>query len=513
MTTPAQAAAEAKKYVGYAEKGASKLSELSKAANELKDAGKTLSEVDDVLTKLAFMSKIAIGLQVVSVGLSVVQAFLPIKSKEDQILDAVQQVGRDVANLKGVVNQQFKAMGNKVLDANAKQTLQNQVAVIETAHSILSTMAFNRRNGKSTRLQEAALQKIDLLALRKAVGQIEDYCVGTLLAPNILQLAYNQNWGNVDEVLNLGTYLLQYAHMAAATHAAVQVIHDRAANPNFTDADAFATIAAVAGDVHDRGSYEAKLKNIAEQVHKWGQKCVDAKTRYSLIESYFGYYTVVNNKTLDVTDLSGTATRLHNAYKKTWPMLNFSVMAYKNLSGFSEHGMKYSGPKYRTKTFLHVTDKNGEKMNIVLYMVKRKTKTIPKPKGYLEGNNKSSQNRINGVNTLSSILNGHKRFGINYWHQTNVDNVLDYAGTYGAFVNPSHTTQWHGDFLWIGWNDNGWPVDSQNGKRLVGLSSDNPFALKIAKRQKTANNGPNNASTFYDAYEGYDVLVIHDGTH
>jgi len=513
MTTPAQNVATAKQYVGYAEKGASKLAELAKASRKLEDAGKTLSEVDAVLTKLVFMSKIAVGLQVVSVGLSVVQAFLPVKSKEDLILDAVQQVGRDVLNLKDVVNLQFNTMSDKVLDASSRQALQNQISIIRTAHSILETMAFNRKNGKSTALQESELQKVDVLALRNAVSLIQDYCTGTVLVPNILQISYNQTWGDVDEVLRLGTYLLQYAHMAAATHVAVEVCQKRASNAAFTDADAFALAEAVAGDERDTGSYQARLKVIANQVHDWGQKCIDTKTRYGLIHTYFPYYVTLNPKTLDVTDLSGTAKSLQSAYKAKWPLLNFTVMAYKNLNGYAEHGMKYSGPADdRILSFLHYPDHKGELMNIVIYMAKRTSKTLPRTMSYGQATRGGDKKRRNAINGLSSQLNTKHQFGFSYWFERKLDNVLDLSSYYGVMTNPSHPDNWSGDFLWIGWNDDGWPINSRNTKPLVGLASDNPVLVKRATRKKTGRVDENKTEE-YLAYEGYDVLVIHDDAH
>lgn len=110
--TPAQraaaaAAADSKKYVDIAAKGVGELKKMSDAAQKMQEAGKTLGQINSALAAMKFLSKLSVALQAVSIGLSVLQMFLPMKTKEDMILEGVNELLGRMKNLQSEMETRF----------------------------------------------------------------------------------------------------------------------------------------------------------------------------------------------------------------------------------------------------------------------------------------------------------------------------------------------------------------------------------------------------------------------
>jgi len=110
----------AKKYADMAASAASKASEMSKAAQRLEKKGGTLSEIDKIVKDIAWAGKIATALQVVSVGLAIAQAFFPVKTTEDQILEGVREIQRDLATLSNMIKKKFEETKREIWTADAR---------------------------------------------------------------------------------------------------------------------------------------------------------------------------------------------------------------------------------------------------------------------------------------------------------------------------------------------------------------------------------------------------------
>lgn len=108
MSDAAHQVKDAKGYVDKVQKGAKAISDEAKAAKKLQDEGATLSELQSAVATLTWMSKVSAGLDALSVGLSIVQSFLPdVPTVEDQILDTVNRLEGEVASLRADMERRF----------------------------------------------------------------------------------------------------------------------------------------------------------------------------------------------------------------------------------------------------------------------------------------------------------------------------------------------------------------------------------------------------------------------
>lgn len=212
----------AKAYIGYAAKGAAKLSDMSKAAQKMAKAGEELGEIDKMLADMAFLSQISAGLQAASMGMSVLATLLPIKTKQDLIYDAVIEIDDKLDAMKDQIANGFKQLDAAVWTAASQTALERAASQIKTAHGRLAKIAVLRKEGKDYSDALDELKDYHVKDMRDAVGLIEDYVVGTPLVPNVLKLTHSATYGDGAFVFPLAVYLVQMAHLGVSTAAALK---------------------------------------------------------------------------------------------------------------------------------------------------------------------------------------------------------------------------------------------------------------------------------------------------
>ena len=511
--TPGQVVKSAKTYVGYASEGAKKLAEMSAAAQKLEKAGETLGEIDAVLAKMAFVAKISVALQVVSVGLAVVQVFLPVKSEEDLILDAVKEVSAKVTQLSATMKTEFQRLTNVVWTATAQANLENHLGNVATVAGYLESIAAKRKLGQDTSYDEGQLAAYDLGKVKDAVVEIERYVTGTVTAPNLLQLIYEHSYGDVKTVALMASYLSYQAQLAVSAHAGAQALRDRtaatAAGKAWTDADAMKLAEDVAGDASIPTDYAAQLQNIAGHCHAWAARCTNPHDRHDNIERYtsdMAYLFVPAAK-----DLQGTADRHFGGLSAKWPWLNFTVLAYEAVAGFDKHCLTYSGPAYRTIFLKGLKDVGGDKLNMILYFAPRTKATSPATMRLAEADANASAPRRFAVDAISTLLNMPKPYLFNPGLPRPVSDLRPILANFGPFAHPSSLNDWHGDFVWAGWNNANQYIHDGNPDVFMGLASANPAILK---RSVYKLPGGNRGGLIHDeVYLGYVVLAVADDAH
>jgi len=503
MTSGGKQVQKAKKYVDYAATGAKKLADWSAAAQKMQKAGKDLNEIEQVVSKLVFVAKISAALQVISVGLAVVQAFLPVKSKEDLILDAVQKVSDQITGLKSDMQSLFKELTSTVWDATGASNLEDKLADIVTAYGYLNSISEKKSRKEDYSLDEDALNGFDVTLLKKAVVEIERYMTGTATAPNLLKLTYEHTFGDPSKVVPLAGYLAHHAEMAVTAHGAVLAIqHRRAAaakDQTWTEDDAADLADDLAGDETISTDYAAQIKNISHQAHEWSRKCIDSKTRHDNIDRYIDRY-LDNLFVPSADDYSGTAERFVYFLQLYWPWLNFTAFAYEGISGVNHHAWIYKGPPHRYHVIKRHVDANKKKMNIIVYFAPRTKPKPAKPMDIDAAVASQSAPRRFAIDQLFKIVNASKRFALTRWHEVNVDDLRDYAPDYGVFAHPTSSDHWHGDLLWMGYNGGSQDLIDDPQDKFFGLASNNPAVLK-------------RSVTTWGAGGDYYCLVIFDDAH
>ncbi|WP_323783874.1 hypothetical protein [Thalassovita sp.] len=499
MTSVKHAPKSAKTYVDAAQKGAAKLAGWSKAAQKLEKEGKTLDEVDAVLSKLAFMAKISTTLQVVSMGLSVLGLFLPAtKSKEDKIYDAIEDISAHLDRLDTEVHGLIAA----IKDSTSRGVLETNISHINTAYGYMASIAAKKKKGEDYSQDLTDLATVDLVQLKTAVGVIRDYVTGTPLAPNLLQLVFTESYGHIQTMTILADFLNHKAELAIGAAAAAAAAKKEVAGITLSDADKIKIAENIEGDATIPSDYAGLLKTISAACHKWVRSCAVQSDYRGQIDRYLRD-KVLTDKSLDKTDHQGNAEMIVKALSANWTWINFTAISYDPISSFEKHGCVSHGKGNRMLTYFREPAANGDKVNLVIYFAPR-TKAKTGSWDIAGAEAETNTYRRLAIQSVDITLNSHKRVGFTYWNETHADDVRDYFHYYSGIAHASTPKDWHGDMLWTGWN-NGDQIEELGGSdQFFGICSHNPALLKRGRIE--FDRGGN----LFHYLTGYYALAVWD---
>ncbi|MEO1777711.1 MAG: hypothetical protein AAFU63_02845 [Pseudomonadota bacterium] len=517
MTTANHLIKDAKDYVDKASAGAGKMATWVKDTQKMAKAGEELSELESIVSTLTFFSKLSGALQVVSVGLSIVQAFLPIKSKEDQILDAIGQLSTQISTMEQKISAELTAIQDAVWTASEQTALENKINDIDTALGYMAIIANLRRKTTLTKAEQAALATAESnlmgygeQSLKQAVNEIERYVTGKALGKNILQLVFTESYGDPRRVFPLAGYLLHYAQMGLAANAAIRELKGRTgatqANP-WTEADSAAAGEGLAGDPRVGSSYAALIQNVADQAQSWSQKCIDETERLASITRCFDD-TAPAGYPLNAKGNQATAAAIFTRLSQQWPWLNFTVLCYDEMGGFDHHAFRTDvGNRLIHK--LHIKDVSGDKMNVIIYVAPRTKPGTPTVLEAWQAEADKTQPYRHAIDSIGSMLNQHKRFGFSVWAQENVDDLRPFIVSYTMLTHPARLNQLGHELFWMAWNDRNEMQDLNDAHKdsFIGLMSQNPATLY---KHYNAVPVPHTNGAFELYYTGYYALSVRD---
>jgi len=334
-------AKDAKGYVDKAHKGVKAISDAAAAAKKLQDTGATMSELEEAMAALTWVSKVTKGLQVVSIGLSVLQAFLPkVPSTEDLILAGVKRIEKDLENLKTEMEALFEE-NEKLADIRAiEMGLHQNFQDIRDAQYHMKQLAVHKDELKAladgpsaarTKLEKEIKTHTDHLSstttageMSDALSNIHDAVTGIDLDTPLLDLALSVSSANIRVMGALTAKLIKYAETASiilSTHYAL--------GPNGEGVD----LEQVPGLVDDEYNISARLVEISDLCGKANRACTHLKTWEKYIPAYFDDGR--NSAVFSVTpsDLEGTAKRIVDGMSAQWPALNFTAIVYRGDMG------------------------------------------------------------------------------------------------------------------------------------------------------------------------------------
>ncbi len=497
---PGQNVAVAKKYVDGAAALATKIQAASDAAKKMQAAGEDINLIRKALASMSYLPEIGTILQVISAGLSVAQFFLPMKTKEDQILDGIKEITGRVESLRTDLTAQLKSLGLELELFGDKATLAPFIAVVESGNDTLGSIADTRLTGGSPDF--ASVQIDDLVGkdFSTAFRMFYDFSTGTGVADNFIEKAYQQSYGNAGTVTQLADYLTTMAMLAVTLDAfkkGVLARRQHEANGTTIDDDARVALADSIGTF-----YHDKLATIGDNGMTWSNRCIDPDARADQIERYyqdnrFGLMAVIG------ADKQGSATRIVDRLGTQWPYLNFTAIVYGPLAGFDSHAFRASA--HCTISHFRKNDLAGQPVNVVIYWANRrdgaKRKRSTPPDQPLVWNTRVGQSKEahwDPTHVLFGQLNAypHDRNRLTGWR--NLDRVKDistYFAQYTMLLDPAHPGL-QGGMVWAAWIE-GPEFD-------VGLASDNPCLL-VSNAQ---NFQISNRDTIYVTEDYHRVITV-----
>ncbi|WP_299683848.1 hypothetical protein [uncultured Tateyamaria sp.] len=497
-----QAVKSAKTYVGYADKGAKQLKSWVDAAQKLEKAGKSMSDMEQLLSKMSFASNLSAALGAASVALTVLQVLVPVKSTEDQILEAVQALGKQMGAMEKRISNRLNALSIDLSKAMVQIGLETAfITHVRTVSGDMQTIARMRRDQKDTSAQLQTLANRGTDDLSDAVTAIQTYMTGQT-GTDLLALTYRKTYADPVALMDIGGFYLHMAQRAVTAHVGVEVakaqIAATKAGKPLTQTQAITIAQNTIGDERYPDTYAARLKAIADACDRWARVCFDPRMSADVIEDFFNER--ISTTVVDAGNLQRSAQNALTMLSGHWPWLSWTVLCYPPLSGWDNHGFHYSGPQKRTKALFRTKDVAGDKLNVVLYFAPKSTRKAA-PSYTLQNPPKPDAKRLKALKLSIAVLVHGNSPG-------RVASVKPLIMQYPIFKNPSKPTDWGGDMLWVGFDDSGQNTHMPPGRHdaFLGLASQNPFAIV---RNVTASKPFAQATSSLTFYQGYAGLVVY----
>ncbi|WP_135506290.1 hypothetical protein [Roseovarius aestuariivivens] len=357
----------------YADKaltGAKSLEAYAENARKMQEAGKTLSDIQSFAASLTFLSNVTAGLQILSMGLAVASALMPVKSDTDRILDAIGAVMDRLDTLERRVMVAIQGLETSIQLTGLSTATFHDEALLTTAESTLKRIASDRRQGKTPRKSLDTLARFDPNDFRVYLKELRHLAEGHSGNSSLFNLLYKQSYGNSDQIVSMAHYLVQRAQSCVILIGAIEIEQlsrqSKAADTEFGPKDVAEHMEYVATTTQE------DLDAIAQASQKAIKCTIDRKEIRACVKRYL--LERIDDLPLEYGPFQKVAKDTVKKLAARWPQLNFTCWIYPAIRGFDKHVVKSGSGDWDHRFSLKV---KGGTINFVVFWAVRKTSGKP----------------------------------------------------------------------------------------------------------------------------------------
>ncbi len=342
-------------------------------ANALAKEGKTLSDMQKAVKAMTFISKLNTGLAMASVGLTIAQMIFPVKTPQDAILEEINKLSNQLTDLKADIND----LGKELKFEGAQEIVFKAFELVDKVHGHLIEYSEN----PSTETLDRMVEKQNIRDCDAALEKLVLAAEGTMASDRVLELAYNNSFGQVDKVTWHAFFLKFTAEQCVQSWVACRVAQNKKAKEAtggfWSEADSADLALMVLGDFHSDVSVSGKLRRISEACNYWSKKGLPILVRETNIKA-------------KISDMFEHEKPAHEAYQQVaermvgelstaYPWQTFTAICYAGVSGYQKHAWKKSSGESILIARKRELDDNKGKMNILVLAAPNRRGRISEP--------------------------------------------------------------------------------------------------------------------------------------
>lgn len=360
-------------YTDDAQKAIQSISDWGRKVDMLARAGADLTKIEQVLKgfgifRLATGSAVVLG--VFSGGLQIVGHLLGMKSIEQQILDATQDISSQVATLSQQLDDVYEQIVMQLDLHSARDQISPAVNLLDTLKTQVDEYVQRLQDGKPTGDIESRFPQSDprpqiQAAVTKICGAAT--ASGNQAQYNLLQPVYDLSYGMFEQVLEQGNYLLQYALTGLYLDGFFTAYkYGKSPGPNGVQAD-LAEAQETATSL-----YGKMIDALSAAIQACAQRCKDdvEANLARLVDVEYNHKVEIG----DHDQYQALGDALIVRLRQQWTWLAWLVVVNDEASGYEDHGV--GGPSYWTYWHQKFGTKKKEMQLTIAYADRGSTTVI-----------------------------------------------------------------------------------------------------------------------------------------